>query len=198
VKPESKEVFALTSRRVFPRIGRRFLRIAGVSRIEKRRSDAIHRGGILHPDVGESRRGCGAVRRDYGQVACSTPSASPSWRRRRRREIAAAAVLDHTIARDGLLELRQTCLSAIKPTFRGAGAMKDGIHPDYHEITVVMTDGTTYQTRSTYGKAGDTLRLEIDSKSHPAWTGGQQRLLDSGGQLARFNKRFQGFGLKKK
>jgi len=38
--------------------------------------------------------------------------------------------------------------------------MKDGIHPDYHEITIVMTDGSTYPTRSTYGKAGDTLRLE--------------------------------------
>lgn len=74
--------------------------------------------------------------------------------------------------------------------------VKQGIHPDYHEITIVMTDGTTYQTRSTYGKPGDTLRLEIDSKSHPAWTGGQQRLVDSGGQLARFNKRFQGFGIK--
>jgi large subunit ribosomal protein L31 len=59
-----------------------------------------------------------------------------------------------------------------------------------------MTDGTSYQTRSTYGKAGDTLRLEIDPKSHPAWTGGQQRLLDTGGQLARFNRRFQGFGPK--
>jgi large subunit ribosomal protein L31 len=79
----------------------------------------------------------------------------------------------------------------------GVAAMKDGIHPDYHEITVVMTDGTSYQTRSTYGKPGDTLRLDIDSKSHPAWTGGQQRLNDSGGQLARFNKRFQGFALKK-
>ena len=76
------------------------------------------------------------------------------------------------------------------------GAMKEGIHPDYHEITVIMTDGTSYQTRSTYGKEGDTLRLEIDPKSHPAWTGGQQRLLDTGGQLARFNRRFQGFGTK--
>src|SRR6266700_679123 len=76
------------------------------------------------------------------------------------------------------------------------GAMKEGIHPDYHDITVVMTDGSTYATRSTYGKAGDTLRLEIDPKSHPAWTGGQQRLLDTGGQLARFNRRFQGFGRK--
>ena len=75
-------------------------------------------------------------------------------------------------------------------------AMKDGIHPDYHEITILMTDGSTYKTRSTYGKEGDTLRLDIDPKSHPAWTGGQQRLLDTGGQLARFNKRFQGFGLK--
>ncbi len=72
--------------------------------------------------------------------------------------------------------------------------MKEGIHPDYHEITVVMTDGTTYKTRSTYGKAGETLRLEIDSKSHPAWTGGQQKLLDTGGQLARFNKRFGSLG----
>jgi large subunit ribosomal protein L31 len=73
--------------------------------------------------------------------------------------------------------------------------MKDGIHPDYHEITVIMTDGTSYKTRSTYGKAGDTLNLEIDSKSHPAWTGGQQRLSEAGGQLARFKKRFQGFGM---
>ena len=71
--------------------------------------------------------------------------------------------------------------------------MKDKIHPDYHEITVIMTDGTSYKTRSTYGKPGDTLNLEIDSRSHPAWTGGQQKLLD-GGQLARFNKRFQGQG----
>ncbi|MBV8122209.1 MAG: 50S ribosomal protein L31, partial [Alphaproteobacteria bacterium] len=48
-----------------------------------------------------------------------------------------------------------------------------------------------------YGKAGDTLRLDIDPKSHPAWTGGQQRLVDTGGQLARFNKRFQGFAIKR-
>jgi large subunit ribosomal protein L31 len=75
--------------------------------------------------------------------------------------------------------------------------MKKGIHPDYHEINVVMTDGSSFKTRSTYGKAGDTLRLDIDPKSHPAWTG-IHRLVDSGGQLAKFNKRFQGIGLKTK
>ena len=74
--------------------------------------------------------------------------------------------------------------------------MKDGIHPDYHEITVVMTDGTSYATRSTYGKAGDTLRLEIDRNRIRRGPEEQQRLLDTGGQLARFNRRFRGFGVK--
>lgn len=73
--------------------------------------------------------------------------------------------------------------------------MKEGIHPEYHEINVVMTDGTTFKTRSTYGKAGDTLNLDIDPKSHPAWTG-VQKLLDTGGQIAKFNKRFANFKLR--
>jgi len=73
--------------------------------------------------------------------------------------------------------------------------MKKEIHPDYHEITVQMTDGTTYVTRSTWGEAGDTLRLDIDPKTHPAWTG-QHRLVDTGGQVAKFNKRYADIGLK--
>ena len=58
-----------------------------------------------------------------------------------------------------------------------------------------MTDGTTYTTRSTWGKAGDTLKLDIDPRTHPAWTGGHQRLVDSAGQVAKFNKRFQDLGI---
>tara|TARA_B100000686_G_C16595163_1_gene865565 strand:+ start:769 stop:1008 length:240 start_codon:yes stop_codon:yes gene_type:complete len=72
--------------------------------------------------------------------------------------------------------------------------MKKDIHPDYHDIEVQMTDGTKFSTRSTWGKQGDIMKLDIDPKSHPAWTGGQQRLVDSGGQLAKFNKRFEAFG----
>lgn len=75
--------------------------------------------------------------------------------------------------------------------------MKADIHPDYHMITVQMTDGTTFQTRSTWGSEGDTLVLEIDPTSHPAWTGGNQRLLNEGGRVAQFNKRFGGLSLKK-
>ncbi len=73
--------------------------------------------------------------------------------------------------------------------------MKKDIHPEYHDITVVLTDGTEYQMRSTYGEPGTTLRLDIDPKSHPAWTG-EHRLVDTGGQVAKFNKRFQGLGIK--
>jgi len=75
--------------------------------------------------------------------------------------------------------------------------MKTDTHPDYHVIKVQMTDGSTFETRSTWGKAGDTLHLDIDPSSHPAWTGGQQKLLDAGGQVARFKAKFGAFSLKK-
>jgi large subunit ribosomal protein L31 len=74
--------------------------------------------------------------------------------------------------------------------------MKQDLHPVYHQITVVMTDGTEFVTRSTYGKTGAKLHLDIDPKTHPAWTG-LHRLVDRGGQLAKFNKRFQGLSGKK-
>ena len=70
--------------------------------------------------------------------------------------------------------------------------MKSDIHPDYHFIKVVMTDGTEYTTRSTYGKAGDSLQLDIDPRTHPAWTGGTQQLLDRGGRVSRFKNKFGG------
>lgn len=68
--------------------------------------------------------------------------------------------------------------------------MKKDTHPDYHFITVQMNDGTTFKTRSTYGADGDTLVLDIDPTTHPAWTGGGQQLLDRGGRVSRFNKKF--------
>ena len=71
--------------------------------------------------------------------------------------------------------------------------MKPGIHPEYHELNIIMTDGTTFMTRSCSGKPGDTLRLDIDPKSHPAWTG-VQRIMDTGGQVAKFNRKFAGLG----
>ncbi|MGO9132948.1 MAG: 50S ribosomal protein L31 [Methylovirgula sp.] len=77
--------------------------------------------------------------------------------------------------------------------------MKPDIHPHYHMIKVVMTDGTEFFTRSTYSEEGATLNLDIDPKTHPAWTGGSAQLLDRGGRLSRFNSRFgnMSFGNKK-
>jgi large subunit ribosomal protein L31 len=73
--------------------------------------------------------------------------------------------------------------------------MKADTHPDYHTIKVIMTDGTEYETRSTWGKEGDTMHLDIDPTTHPAWTGGQQTLLDRGGRLSKFKKRYEGLGI---
>ena len=85
--------------------------------------------------------------------------------------------------------------SETSPNPRKIKDMKNDAHPDYHMIKVQMTDGTVFETRSTWGKEGDTLQLDIDPKVHPAWTGGNTRVLDSGGQVARFNKRFGGLKL---
>jgi len=67
--------------------------------------------------------------------------------------------------------------------------MKKKIHPNYHNIKVVMTDGSHFETKSTWGKEGDSLKLDIDSKSHPAWIGGSQKILDKG-RVNKFNKKF--------
>jgi large subunit ribosomal protein L31 len=68
----------------------------------------------------------------------------------------------------------------------------DDFHPDYHMVKIVMTDGTEYMTYSTYGKEGDTITLDIDPRTHPAWTGGNQQVMDRGGRVSRFKKKFEG------
>ena len=66
--------------------------------------------------------------------------------------------------------------------------MKKGIHPYYHKVDVHMTDGSVFQTRSCYKDSK--MVLEIDSKSHPFFTG-KQVLVDTAGRVDRFNKRFE-------
>lgn len=72
--------------------------------------------------------------------------------------------------------------------------MKTDTHPDYHVIDVKLTDGTVVQMRSVWGSEGDTLNLDIDPSVHPAWTGGSRNLMDTGGRVSKFKKKFEGFG----
>jgi large subunit ribosomal protein L31 len=65
--------------------------------------------------------------------------------------------------------------------------MKSGIHPDYVETTVHCGCGNTFTTRST--KAGGQIHVEVCSQCHPFYTG-KQKILDSGGRVDRFRKRF--------
>ncbi|MFY0690360.1 MAG: 50S ribosomal protein L31 [Paracoccaceae bacterium] len=72
--------------------------------------------------------------------------------------------------------------------------MKKDTHPDYHIIDVKMTNGDVVQMKSTWGKEGDTLALDIDPSAHPAWTGGSQRLMDTGGRVSKFKNKYEGLG----
>jgi large subunit ribosomal protein L31 len=72
--------------------------------------------------------------------------------------------------------------------------MKADTHPDYHIIDVKMTNGDIVQMRSTWGSEGDTLALDIDPTVHPAWTGGSSRLMDTGGRVSKFKKKYEGLG----
>lgn len=63
--------------------------------------------------------------------------------------------------------------------------MKDGIHPNYEACTVKCACGATYETKSTKSE----LKVDICSKCHPFFTG-KQKLVDTGGRVDRFNKRY--------
>ena len=64
--------------------------------------------------------------------------------------------------------------------------MKPDIHPSYDTTTVTCTCGSTFTTRST---AGGTIRADVCAACHPFYTG-KQKLLDTGGRVARFEQRF--------
>ena len=72
--------------------------------------------------------------------------------------------------------------------------MRKDLHPDYHPISVKLVNGETVEMRSTYGAEGATLSLDIDPSVHPAWTGGGTRLMDSGGRVSKFKKKYEGLG----
>ena len=63
--------------------------------------------------------------------------------------------------------------------------MKEGIHPEYKETSVKCACGAEYKTRSTK----ENIRVDICSKCHPFFTG-KQKLVDTGGRVDRFKKRY--------
>jgi len=68
----------------------------------------------------------------------------------------------------------------------GIASMKAGTHPKYTEITVTCSCGNKFQTRSTLGA---NLDIEVCSNCHPFYTG-KQKMLDSGGRVDRFRKKY--------
>ena len=68
---------------------------------------------------------------------------------------------------------------------RGENVMKQGIHPEYHQCKVTCACGETFVT----GSVRKEMRVDICSKCHPFFTG-KQKLVDTGGRVDRFNKRY--------
>ncbi len=66
--------------------------------------------------------------------------------------------------------------------------MREGIHPKYAEITATCSCGNVINTRSTIGRD---LQLDVCSQCHPFYTG-KQKVMDTGGRIDRFQKRFGG------
>ena len=64
--------------------------------------------------------------------------------------------------------------------------MKQGIHPAYEDVTVNCSCGNSFQTRSTAGKD---LTIEVCAQCHPFYTG-KQKMLDSGGRVDRFRRKY--------
>lgn len=73
----------------------------------------------------------------------------------------------------------------VNQIIRGDNTMKQGIHPQYEKTTVRCACGAEFETRSTKKD----IRLDICSKCHPFFTG-KQKLVDTGGRVDRFKKRF--------
>lgn len=67
--------------------------------------------------------------------------------------------------------------------------MKQGIHPEYKEVTVVLSDGTEFITRSTMDAANGVYKSEIDSKNHPFYTD-NLKFQKKADRIDRFNKRY--------
>ena len=71
--------------------------------------------------------------------------------------------------------------------------MKADIHPNYQEINVTCSCGTTFKTRSTLK---EDLSVEICSKCHPFYTG-EQKIMNTAGRVDRFKKKYSMAGMKK-
>ena len=67
--------------------------------------------------------------------------------------------------------------------------MKKGIHPDYKEMTVQMSDGTTFETRSTMNLKDGLYKTEVDSQNHPFYIG-SDKMINAAGRVDKFNKKY--------
>jgi large subunit ribosomal protein L31 len=73
---------------------------------------------------------------------------------------------------------------------------KKGIHPDYHDLTLGLSNGSEIKTKSTFGKSGDKMILEVDLETHPAWRADGGNFVNEGSaNVAKFRKKYGNLNL---
>ena len=87
-------------------------------------------------------------------------------------------------------------MSSKTPTKPSKADLLKGIEPKQHIVNVVMTDGTKFQIMTTWGKEGDTLKLDVDPKNHPAWQDSSKNFINVNNErVAKFKSKFGDFDL---
>ncbi len=96
-----------------------------------------------------------------------------------------------------LCAIAATYFKQITPNMSQAKLVKTtaaGIDPKQHLINVVMTDKSTFQIMTTWGKEGDTLTLDADPKNHSAWQADGKNFVNANNErLTKFKSKFGAF-----
>jgi|GEM_PF-837059 len=93
-------------------------------------------------------------------------------------------------AKKSTAKVKAAPAAEVMTAVEGSGKQKSSLHPRFREITVVMTNGTSFKTRSTYGN--DTLKLDIDITTHPAWTNESNFVNLKADKVTAFANKYQG------
>lgn len=69
-----------------------------------------------------------------------------------------------------------------------------GTHPKQHVVNITMTDGTKFEILTSWGKEGETLKLDVDPKNHPAWQDSAHNFVNANDErMSKFKKKFGDF-----
>lgn len=100
-----------------------------------------------------------------------------------------------TSEKETKVSVKKTPAKKAEKVIKAVATDEGGKHPKQHEITVQMTDGTKFKIMTTWGTAGETLKLDVDPKNHPAWQDDNKSFVNvNSDRITKFKNKFGDFG----